>query len=121
MFAGASADDLEGSWEALKQAEKGRASVTDGVPLSQPALALAAKLQGRAVRLGAPVLALDGLGGELWALVERCRQAGVDPEVELRQVARAYRDRLAAAEAAAVADGRDPSSLSAEEWEQWWS
>ncbi|MBC7372820.1 MAG: MazG family protein, partial [Frankiales bacterium] len=32
VFAGASADDLEGSWEALKQAEKGRVSVTDGVP-----------------------------------------------------------------------------------------
>ena len=52
VFAGTSADDLEGTWEALKKAEKGRTSVTDGVPLSQPALSLAAKLQKRATRLG---------------------------------------------------------------------
>ena len=48
VFAGASADDLEGSWEALKAAEKGRVSVTEGIPLGQPALTLAAKLQRRA-------------------------------------------------------------------------
>ena len=93
-----SADDLEGSWEVLKQAEKGRASVTDGVPLSQPALSLAAKLQKRAARLGAPTPAYDGLGGELWALVARCRAEGVDPEAALRVTARAFRDRLAALE-----------------------
>lgn len=118
VFAGASADDLEGSWEALKQAEKGRASVTDGVPLGQPALSLAAKLQKRAGRLGAPVPAVEGLGGELWALVARCREAGLDPEVELRAVARGYRDRLAAAEAAVRAEGREPAELSAQEWQQ---
>jgi XTP/dITP diphosphohydrolase len=121
VFAGGSADDLEGSWESLKAAEKGRVSVTDGVPLGQPALSLAAKLQRRAARLGARVPPADGLGGELWSLVARCGQDGVDPEVELRRVARAYRDRLATAEAAALADGRDPSSLTSEEWEQRWS
>ena len=91
VFAGASADDLEGAWEALKQAEKGRASVTDGVPLSQPALALAAKLQKRAARLGAPTGSYDGLGGELWDLVARCRAEGIDPELALRTTARAIR------------------------------
>jgi len=121
VFAGGSADDLEGSWESLKAAEKGRTSVTDGVPLGQPALSLAAKLQRRATRLGAPVPSSTGLGGELWSLVARCREHGVDPEVELRRVARAYRDRLAAVEAAVLADGREPSSLTTEEWEQRWS
>ena len=121
VFAGASADDLEGSWEALKQAEKGRASVTDGVPLSQPALSLAAKLQKRAGKLGAPVPEHDGLGGELWALVARCRDAGLDPEVELRAVARAYRDRLAAVEASVRAEGREPADLSEQEWASRWS
>jgi XTP/dITP diphosphohydrolase len=121
VFAGASAHDLEGSWEALKQAEKGRASVTDGVPLGQPALSLAGKLQKRAGRLGAPVPPAPGLGGELWALVARCREAGLDPEVELRAVARAYRDRLAAAEAAVRAEGREPTGLSAQEWQSRWS
>jgi XTP/dITP diphosphohydrolase len=100
VFAGASADDLEGSWEALKQAEKGRVSVTEGIPLGQPALMLAAKLQRRAAKLGVPPVAFEGLGGQLWALVERCRAEGLDPEVELRTVARRFRDRLAELEAA---------------------
>ena len=116
VFAGTSADDLEGTWEALKKAEKGRTSVTDGVPLSQPALALAAKLQKRASRLGAPVPDFDGLGGELWQLVRRCRDAGVDPEVARRATARAYRDRLAAAEARLAAAGRDPAASHPGEW-----
>jgi XTP/dITP diphosphohydrolase len=99
VFAGGSADDLEGSWEALKAAEKGRVSVTEGVPLGQPALTLAAKLQRRAAKLGVPEVSYDGIGGELWDLVARCQAEGLDPEVELRAVARRYRDRLAAAEA----------------------
>ena len=95
--------------------------MTDGVPLSQPALALAAKLQKRATRLGAPVPAFDGLGGELWELVRRCREAGLDPELALRTTARAYRDRLAVAEAAVLADGRDPAALTPGEWERTWA
>ncbi len=98
VFAGASAEDLEGSWEALKAKEKGRTSVTEGIPLGQPALSLAAKLQRRAAALGAPPIAYDGPGGALWALVEQCREAGLDPEVELRTVARTFRDQLAEAE-----------------------
>ena len=117
VFAGAPADDLEGSWEALKAAEKGRVSVTEGVPLGQPALSLAAKLQRRATRLGAPVPAGDGsLGGRLWDLVAECAEADVDPEVALREVARGFRDRLATVEAELADEGRDPKALSREEW-----
>ncbi|MCW2715476.1 MAG: MazG family protein [Frankiales bacterium] len=120
VFAGASAEDLEGSWEASKAAEKGRTSVTDGVPLSQPALSLAAKLQRRALRLGAPVPDADGLGGELWELVRRCVEAGVDPEEALRATARSYRDSLAAAEADVRAAGGDPAALTPAQWEARW-
>jgi XTP/dITP diphosphohydrolase len=117
VFAGAPADDLEGSWEALKAAEKGRVSVTEGVPLGQPALSLAAKLQRRAARVGAPVPAGDdSLGGRLWDLVAECAEQGVDPEVALREVARGFRDRLAAVEATLAEEGRDPKELDAEEW-----
>ena len=98
VFAGASADDLEGSWEALKAAEKGRVSVTEGIPFGQPALSLAAKLQRRGTKAGAPPMPTDGLGGELWQAVARCVEAGVDPEAELRAVARAYRDHVRAHE-----------------------
>lgn len=115
VFAGASAEDLEGSWEVLKAAEKSRESVTDGVPLGQPALSLAAKLQRRADRLGAPLTA-EGPGRELWELVARCRSEGIDPELALRTTSRAYRDRLAAAEAAARHQGLDPADLTPQQW-----
>lgn len=109
VFAGAAAGDVEGSWEALKQAEKRRTSVTDGVPLGQPALALAAKLQSRASRLGVPTIPgsvlADGLGAALWDLVASCLESGVDPEAALRAAARVFRDRLAAAEAQALHAG----------------
>jgi XTP/dITP diphosphohydrolase len=36
------------------------------------------------------------LGAELFALVARARAAGLDPELELRAAARAYRDRVLA-------------------------
>ncbi|SBW19260.1 MazG family protein [Candidatus Protofrankia californiensis] len=46
---------VETNWDKIKDVEKGRRSVTEGIPLSQPALALAAKLQKRAVKVGVPV------------------------------------------------------------------
>ena len=121
VFADASADDLDATWEASKQTEKGRTSVTDGVPLGQPALSLAAKLQKRGARVGAPVPPYDGVGGELWQLVARCRAEGRDPEVELRTVARAYRDRLGELERELHAQGVAPGSLTAQEWQDRWS
>src|SRR5205085_4697881 len=49
------AEQVEESWEELKRAEKGRTSAVDGVPLGQPALALAAALVDRATRAGLDV------------------------------------------------------------------
>ena len=46
------ADDVAANWEAIKKAEKGRSSVTEGIPASLPALALAAKLQRKATAIG---------------------------------------------------------------------
>ncbi|GAC1443945.1 MAG: hypothetical protein NVS3B26_21350 [Mycobacteriales bacterium] len=113
--------DVDGSWEAVKQAEKGRTSVTDGVPLGQPALSLAAKLQRRGGRLGAPLPSYAGIGGQLWQLVARCREQGLDPEVELRSVARQYRDRLASIEQDLIAEGMQPAALSQVQWASRWS
>jgi XTP/dITP diphosphohydrolase len=121
VFEGASAHDLDATWEAMKQAEKGRTSVTEGVPLGQPALSLAAKLQKRAGRIGAPIPSYDGLGGELWRAVQHCRAAGLDPEAELRAVARGFRDRLAEVERAVAAEGREVGDLTPEEWAERWS
>ncbi len=121
VFAGAPADDLEGSWETLKAREKGRTSVTEGVPLGQPALSLASKLQRRGTRLGAPVPVYEGPGGGLWELVRQCGEQGVDPEAALRAVARRYRDALAGAEREVRAGGGDPASLGPHEWAARWS
>jgi XTP/dITP diphosphohydrolase len=101
------ADDVTRNWDVIKAAERaGRAtggrpaSALDGVPFGQPALALAAQLQGRAERAGLPPdLAVPGgpdegarLGAELFELVAEARRAGLDPELELRAAARRYAD-----------------------------
>jgi XTP/dITP diphosphohydrolase len=85
-------------------------SVLDGVPFGQPALSLAAQLQRRAQRAGITVSAdsvggagpagegagLTGerVGGALMALVARAREAGLDPELELRAAARRFADSV---------------------------
>jgi XTP/dITP diphosphohydrolase len=99
------ADGVQAIWDGVKAAEKTRSSVTDGVPLGQPALSLAAKLIGRADKAGLAVEppAGDGVGHRLFALAREARAAGVDPEHALRSVARDFRDALLAAPAAAGA------------------
>jgi XTP/dITP diphosphohydrolase len=116
-------DEVKQNWDAIKAAERaaadpgGAASALDGVPLSQPALSLAAQLLRRAERarvpaelvtqpdypgssdpVGADADAADAgrgeLGRELLALVNRARAEGRDPELELRAAALAYADRV---------------------------
>ncbi|MFC7923761.1 nucleoside triphosphate pyrophosphohydrolase [Streptomyces cinereoruber] len=93
-------EDVHAHWQRTKAVEKRRESVTDGVPLGQPGLALAAKLAGRvrAAGLDVPVPADGGVGYELLALAARAEAAGVDPETALRAAARTYRDAIRAAE-----------------------
>jgi XTP/dITP diphosphohydrolase len=115
---------------AERQAASGEAgSMLDGIPLAQPALSLATALQRRAERAGAPAeladltaapVPADGaktmvpgeavdetvdevseMGAELFALAARARAAGLDPELELRSAARAYRNRVQAWERSA--------------------
>ena len=103
VFAGAaagSAEELNETWERHKVAEKGRTSAVEGVPMNQPALALAAKLVARARRAGLDVALPDSdeIGARLLALVAEAVDAGVDPEAALRRTARAYRDAIVARE-----------------------
>jgi XTP/dITP diphosphohydrolase len=118
-----SAADVNANWEEIKKAERaakagsapasGEPSVLDGVPFGQPALSLAAQLQRRAERAGivAPAgdtgiapgaesqgLSAQRLGDELMALVASARQAGLDPELELRAAARRFADSVRAQE-----------------------
>ncbi len=117
------------NWELIKQAEKGRASVTEGIPASLPALSLAAKLQRKLESLGiaGPSLqeqqrwllealsrlpaAVGGdhgavpddrqLGEILFAVADLCRQLGREPEDLLRNEARRVRARIVEAESQA--------------------
>ncbi len=103
VFAGAptsGAAAVNEHWERQKVAEKGRTSAVDGVPLAQPALALAAKLVARADRAGLAVEPdpSDELGTRLFGIVRDAVAAGVDPEGALRRTVTSYRDAILAAE-----------------------
>jgi XTP/dITP diphosphohydrolase len=115
------ADEVSRNWDAIKAAERaeraaasggagsggagsgeGRPAEHDsalaGVPMGQPALALAAQLLRRAQRAGAPDGLPDDLDGvsdvgrRLFALAAEAQDTGLDPELELRAAARAYAD-----------------------------
>lgn len=100
-------EEVREQWLRTKAEEKQRSSVTEGVPLHQPALALAAKLAFRARKAGldVPLPATSGIGYDLLALAVRAETEGVDPEAALRTAARAYRDAIRAAESGAAAHG----------------
>lgn len=103
------AAQVEANWEQLKAAEKQRDSILDGVPAGLPALAYAAKLVSRVRRAGftavpdAPYelpadLTPESAGRLLLAVAQRAYDADVDIDAALRAEARAYRDRVRAAE-----------------------
>lgn len=110
----ATAEDVEANWHALKAKEKGRASVTDGIPASLPALVLAGKVLqrttafadeiGTSAQHGAAVAAIDGIvdeeqyGDLLLALASIARDAGWDSEAALRGAVRRRMDAVRALE-----------------------
>jgi tetrapyrrole methylase family protein/MazG family protein len=102
------------NWEVIKAAEKGRASVTDGIPSSLPSLLLATKMQRKAHAIGLEdatpeqrrgllnralgELAANPTSGRvgdvLYAVVALAGDVGVDPEEALRAAALIARDRI---------------------------
>lgn len=103
------AGDVEAAWFERKRAEKGRTSVTDGVPMAMPPLPLIEKLLHRAdkggVELDPPdpravaLLADMDVGDAILALVEAARLQGIDADAATRRAALALRDDLIAREA----------------------
>ncbi|MFD5024451.1 nucleoside triphosphate pyrophosphohydrolase [Streptomyces sp. NPDC058373] len=93
-------EEVRAQWLRVKGEEKERTSVTDGVPVAQPALALAAKLASRvrAARLDVPLPDGPGPGPALLALAVEAERQGTDPEAALRESARRYREAVRAAE-----------------------
>jgi XTP/dITP diphosphohydrolase len=120
------ASDQEVRWDELKRVEKRRESSVDGVALSQPAAALAAKLVSRAGKAGLPAALTaqaslgNGPGERLFALVAEVKLAGADPEQVLRAAARRFAADVRAAEGAARLAGLDSHQLGAGDWNRFW-
>jgi XTP/dITP diphosphohydrolase len=89
-------EEVKEHWLRTKAVEKRRTSVTEGIPLGQPGLALAAKLHSRVRTAGLDVPLPQGedIGYGLLAMAARAETEGVDPEAALRAAARTYRDAI---------------------------
>ena len=96
------AEQVEANWHALKAKEKGRESVTDGIPSALPSLVYAGKVISRSAVLGEQLPELPGaqqaaalgleseeqLGDLIVALVAQARDQGIDAEAAVRAPAR---------------------------------
>ena len=138
------ASEVVANWEVIKDHEKGRTSVLEGVPEALPALAYATKLQKRAGKAGfdwddakgpaekvreelheiaaaEPDAVEEEVGDLIFASVALARRLGVDAETALRRTARKFRDRLARMEAAATERGTTLKELSPDELDRLWA
>ncbi len=98
------AGDVEAAWFERKRREKGRTSVTDGVPMAMPALPLIEKLLHRAEKGGVDVPPVDPRvdvlldehdpGELILEIVAAARARGVDADAATRRAAVALRDDL---------------------------
>ncbi|HEX2038754.1 MAG TPA: nucleoside triphosphate pyrophosphohydrolase [Acidimicrobiales bacterium] len=119
------AGEVMKNWEQIKQEEKGRSSLMDGIPGDLPSLLHAHKVQRKAASVGfdwpaaEPVYEKvveeleevradpsdDEVGDLLFAVVNLARHLGVDPEAALRGATAKFRDRFRAMEALAAERG----------------
>mgnify|MGYP006275659663 FL=1 len=115
------AQDVEANWHALKAQEKGRASVTEGIPSALPALVHAGKVLSRSAPLdlgdvpladvaraalddarGAGTTDEEALGDLIVALVAAAREQGIDAEAATRAASRRLVARVRDAEQSAA-------------------
>ncbi len=119
------ADAIDGSipanWEQLKQQEKQRGSVLDGIPTSLPALALTEKtlkkVDGAGTEAALDALGVtlaevipegataDDVGMVLLTVVELARRQGINAEEALRRRIRMAADRFRSGEGHGATDG----------------
>jgi len=131
----ATAEEVYQNWEALKQQEKPRQSILEGVPSTLPALAASQTIQGRARRVGfdwpdveGPLEKLreeigelaragaaaereDEFGDILFVAVNIADHLGIDAEQALRGANQKFRRRFGAVERMANERGIDLRSL----------
>jgi XTP/dITP diphosphohydrolase len=104
-----STEQLEDNWAKIKETEKQRESVTDGVPIAMPALALATQLIYRSRKIDADAgdpavkealrkiigeVSQDQVAALLVATVELARERDIDAESVLRAEMMGYRARV---------------------------
>jgi XTP/dITP diphosphohydrolase len=102
-------EELEANWAKIKEEEKQRESVTDGVPQAMPALQLATQLIYRARKSGVVVgdsetkeslrevigeVSQEQIAALLVATVELAREADIDAESVLRAEMMRYRSKV---------------------------
>jgi XTP/dITP diphosphohydrolase len=102
-------EELETNWAKIKEEEKQRESVTDGVPQAMPALQLATQLIYRARKSGVVAgdsqtkeslrevigeVSQDQIAALLVATVELAREADIDAESVLRAEMMRYRSKV---------------------------
>jgi XTP/dITP diphosphohydrolase len=102
-------EELEANWAKIKEEEKQRESVTDGVPQAMPALQLATQLIYRARKIGVVAghpetkeslrevigeVSQDQIAALLVATVELAREADIDAESVLRAEMMRYRSKV---------------------------
>ena len=98
------AGDVEAAWFERKRREKGRTSVTDGVPMAMPALPLIEKLLHRAEKGGVALPPIDPQvealldehdpGELILEIVAAARSRGVDADAAARRAALTLREDL---------------------------
>lgn len=119
------AEEVYQNWEALKQKEKPRSSILEGVPATLPSLAASQSIQGRARRIGfdwpdieGPLEKLteevrefaeaegasdreDEFGDILFVVANIAQRLGIDAEQALRRANEKFRRRFGRVEALA--------------------
>ncbi|HWC11314.1 MAG TPA: MazG family protein [Acidimicrobiales bacterium] len=122
------------NWEQIKKAEKGHASLMEGIAGDLPSLLYAHKVQRKAASAGVePDVTLaeatarasagpthEEVGILLFAAVDVARRAGVDPEAALRGVSGAFRDRFQTAERLAGERGVELADLAPDDVAALW-
>ena len=139
------AEEVYQNWEALKQAEKPRTSILEGVPRTLPSLAASQSIQGRARRIGfdwpdieGPLEKLveevqefarttnaaereDEFGDILFVVSNIGQRLGIDAEQALRLANEKFRARFGIMERMASEGGRDLKDMTDEERDALWN
>lgn len=128
------------NWEKIKQKEKNKASMLEGLPKAMPALVKAFRLGEKTSRVGLDWPDTKGVlnkikeeisemeaepneaeyGDLLFSLAQLGRFLKIDPETALRQACRRFIERFQWIEKETRGQNQSLQSLSAQEWDRLW-